>query len=301
MALGRTNHGAFAASTAPSSSQASDSFTIPNGELGIVIAEVVNDFDNESPDLSIVDDVSGVWTPISATLNSGGTGAYEDAIRGWWTIGTGAPRVITISSAGATHIRQWVMHRLSYSGFNAASPIGLVGANNALATDGPDSVSLGGTSAADSEIVSVVIGTIDSGGTTTFTQGAGQTELYDNSVSNWYATQLQIKAPGTPMTGAPWIDTNDAGVSYLRPLLAQAFEVKAASGPATEQEGHRFFNDDGSESGSTGAAAQDANATIAAGSIIRLRTLLNHSGDVPANGYKLQHRKVGDTPWKDVK
>lgn len=72
------------------------------------------------------------------------------------------------------------------------------------------------------------------------------------------------------------------------------------SGAALEQEGFRWFNDDGDEDASTGAAAQDTNITAPAGETRRLRILLDATGDPATTQFKLQYRKVGDTPWNDV-
>jgi hypothetical protein len=64
-----------------------------------------------------------------------------------------------------------------------------------------------------------------------------------------------------------------------------------------EQEGFRFYNDDGSEAASTAAAPQDTNATFPIGYNLRLRMLVNATGDPPSAGYQLEYRKVGDSTW----
>ncbi len=67
-----------------------------------------------------------------------------------------------------------------------------------------------------------------------------------------------------------------------------------------EQEGFRFYNDDGSESAATALAAQDTNSSLAPDTPKRLRMLINAAGDPPSSAYKLQFRKVGDPSWTDV-
>lgn len=66
------------------------------------------------------------------------------------------------------------------------------------------------------------------------------------------------------------------------------------------QEGFRFFNDDGSESASTGLAVQDANASLAVDTPTRLRMLIDATGNPASSEYKLQYRKVGAASWKNV-
>ena len=71
-------------------------------------------------------------------------------------------------------------------------------------------------------------------------------------------------------------------------------------GSATlEQEGFRWYEDNGSESGSSAAAAQDTNITAAAGSTKRLRMLVNATGDPATKQFKLQWKKSGGS-WADV-
>lgn len=64
--------------------------------------------------------------------------------------------------------------------------------------------------------------------------------------------------------------------------------VDAAS--SIEQEGFRFRNDDGSESAATWKANQDVNITAAADTAMRLRMLLNATGDPASIGAQLEYR-----------
>ena len=67
-----------------------------------------------------------------------------------------------------------------------------------------------------------------------------------------------------------------------------------------EQEGYRFRNDDGSESAATWRQAQDVVDSIAAGINIRLRILLNASGDPASSQFQLEYRKVGNSSWLKI-
>ena len=76
--------------------------------------------------------------------------------------------------------------------------------------------------------------------------------------------------------------------------------LEAAGGAATlDQEGFRWYEDNGSESGSSASAAQDTNITAAAGATKRLRMLVNATGDPATKQFKLQWKKSGGS-WADV-
>ena len=69
------------------------------------------------------------------------------------------------------------------------------------------------------------------------------------------------------------------------------------------QEGYRVRNDDGTETTATWKAAQDIAATgVSASQNVRLRTLIDVSGDAPSQTYKLQYKRNSDaaSEWRDV-
>ena len=100
----------------------------------------------------------------------------------------------------------------------------------------------------------------------------------------------------TTAVSANWTYTQNGS----SPNVAGIATYKAATGATLEQEGFRWFNDDGDEDASTAAASQDTNITAPAGETRRIRMLLNATGDPATTQFKLQYRKVGDTPWNDV-
>ncbi len=67
-----------------------------------------------------------------------------------------------------------------------------------------------------------------------------------------------------------------------------------AGAAASEQEGFRFRNDDGSESAASWRQAQDVDDTIAKNVNFRLRTLINSSGDLASAAYRLDYKETGD-------
>lgn len=77
-------------------------------------------------------------------------------------------------------------------------------------------------------------------------------------------------------------------------------QLEAAAGSSTlEQEGFRWYEDNGSESTASAAANQDTNITAAAGATKRLRMLVNATGDPATKQFKLQWKKSGGS-WADV-
>lgn len=68
----------------------------------------------------------------------------------------------------------------------------------------------------------------------------------------------------------------------------------------SDQDGFRFYNDDGSESAATAIAAEDTNISRAKETNTRLRTQTDFTGDPPTQQLGLEYRKVGDaaTEWR---
>ncbi|MEQ1580913.1 MAG: hypothetical protein ABL964_10000 [Steroidobacteraceae bacterium] len=228
MALVRTDYTPDAFDDTGSASRTTGSFTFPNNSLVIVIAKVTNDFNNATPVLSISDSNGLTWTAI-ADIATGGASAYEPGVRAWRATGTGAAGTITITSTGAVNIRRWRIEPFSYTGHNAASPIGETGTNGALATDGAASITLSGTSAASSEVLSSLAGSLATGTTINVDPGTSHAEIYDAPSSGWatFQTQSYSGATGT----ASWTDTLNGAGSYDKGPVGIGFEVKAASVP----------------------------------------------------------------------
>lgn len=87
----------------------------------------------------------------------------------------------------------------------------------------------------------------------------------------------------------------------LRALIASscqahAFLVNGTAGAVAtlDQEGYRFRNDDGSESGATWKAAQDTNISEAANTNVRLRVLVDATNDPASSQFRLEVKKSSD-------
>jgi len=74
---------------------------------------------------------------------------------------------------------------------------------------------------------------------------------------------------------------------------AITFAIRPSSS-LTEQEGFRFRNDDGSESAATFRQSQDVNDSVARNVNIRLRLLVNATGDPDSEQYQLEYKETGD-------
>lgn len=131
-----------------------------------------------------------------------------------------------------------------------------------------------------------------SGDPTTF--GAGYTELSDQSGASGVSSGLQTQYK---IAGSTTVDCS--GLSGGTDVGGFAVEILPPQAPI-EQEGYRFRNDDGSETTATWQASQDTNVTHPLATNLRLRTLLNATGDPPTNAFTLQWKRTTGAVWRDV-
>lgn len=241
MALTRTDYTPDSYDDSGSDSRTTGTFTIPNGELAVVVAKVINDYVNDIPDLQISDSLAASWTPIVGITRSAAASAYEPAISAWYLVSDGSGRDITITAGtgggalnggtGAAHIRRWRIEVYSFSGFDTSSPIGYTGSSDSLPTSGPGALALSGITASTSMVLGSVAGSL-AASTTTIDEGSGWTELYDDPSLDWMAHQSQV------ITGAvstvDWLDLSADGASYEKGPIGIGFEVKAAPAAAAD-------------------------------------------------------------------
>lgn len=91
-------------------------------------------------------------------------------------------------------------------------------------------------------------------------------------------------------TAAEYLTPGDGGISAI------------GTAATLEQEGYRFRNDDGSESAATWKAVQDANINLGQNQKVRLRVLINASGDPVSGQYQIEYKKSTDpdTAYKKI-
>jgi len=123
------------------------------------------------------------------------------------------------------------------------------------------------------------------------------TKTYNNTAyheeSNAWATN--------PNTAAAWtwaaVDALEAGMKRIGgggQAVTQVWIVVDYNAASLDQEGFRFRNDDGSETTATWRAAQDTNVSVAEGVNVRLRLLINTTGDEDTLKYLLMYKKSTD-------
>jgi hypothetical protein len=91
---------------------------------------------------------------------------------------------------------------------------------------------------------------------------------------------------------------NNNGDGTASPI--QAISLKGASSITLDQKVYRYFNDDGSESGSTAMAAQNTDVTVAPGGVFRIRFGIQATGDPTGKQFRLEYDTVGGSNWKQV-
>lgn len=105
------------------------------------------------------------------------------------------------------------------------------------------------------------------------------------------STRIRIKIT-FPSTGTIW--HNDYGIDEVVFIGTDLL--------SREQEGFRFRNDDGSESGATWAQNQDVNHEVAKQTNTRLRVLGDMTGDANAEAATLEYKEASDgaDEWRPV-
>jgi hypothetical protein len=141
----------------------------------------------------------------------------------------------------------------------------------ALVTDGTDLylVCIRGDSSCSVSVNKYTVSGDSWGGWTDIETGGTQTRTYINGY--WLNSGLKV------------LYTQTNGSNY-------DVTVSSYTGVSIEQEGYRFRNDDGSESGATWDGSQDTNKTGAAGTS-RLRFILNATGDPAAITPQFEYRR----------
>lgn len=118
---------------------------------------------------------------------------------------------------------------------------------------------------------------------------------------NGTGTQPDWSGSGNPgtVTGATVANHVPSGAPFGFNLGWQGLQVVTV--PTLQQEGFRWRNDDGNETTATWAASQDANATVPVSTPVRLRVLVNGTGDPATSPYRLEYRVAGSSDaWEVV-
>lgn len=225
MSLARTDLGKIinATGTGPFTSS---SFTPINSSLLVIKIYAQDDSGAAfaAADLALNSNTAGLTFTLRTEVVN--TSAYGGGIRTYTApVTTGVSMTINVGTA----TRPYAMlnaYAYCYTGYDTASPIGLTLQSTAGPSSGAWSPSLGGTTAATSEVLAGVIGIINSG-TGSYTPGTGWTELFDELKTDYVIWQGQYEA-NSAISTVDWADLSAAGGYYINPM-AVAIEVKAAS------------------------------------------------------------------------
>jgi hypothetical protein len=92
-------------------------------------------------------------------------------------------------------------------------------------------------------------------------------------------------------------DTAQTGSGWWEIESPTVISFGAGASPTLEQQGFWFRNDNGSESAATFIGSQNSNITFPSNQNVRLRILVNATGDPSSKQFQLEYRKVGDPTW----
>ena len=146
--------------------------------------------------------------------------------------------------------------------------------------------------------------------------GAAWTKIGDLAVTVTASDVIRIEATGGATTslkvykngvqqGSTLTDASSpltagsAGLYSVGATVLDDWQGGNYSANTSDQEGYRWRNDDGSESGATWAANQDAALTAPIGAK-RLRVIVNATGDLATAQYQLEWKKSTDSLWRTV-
>lgn len=264
---------------------------------GSVILVRVSTGDTNNGATSVTDNVAG--SPNTFTLVSGSAfynNGYRVEVWQCTNITGAANYQVTANWAGSMPERHITV--VEVKGAATTSAIDLVG-GQAFSSPGTgaNAVTTGslGTPSTDGQFVFAAFG-VDNGGITP-SVGTGFTQIgtWDPfGASGSFLAEYLIQTTAAAVAGT---FTTDVGTEAW---VVTAVTVKPAAGGTLEQEGYRWYDDDGDEDASTALAGQDTGVTLPAGSTARIRVLLNATGDMATKQYKLQYKLSSAGTWTDI-
>jgi hypothetical protein len=104
----------------------------------------------------------------------------------------------------------------------------------------------------------------------------------------------QITGQTGPNSGAPGV------AAYGLATIDDWTGTDGAASTTLDQKVYRYFNDDGSESGSTAMAGQNVDVTVSPGGVFRIRFGIQATGDPTGKQFRLEYDTVGGSNWKQV-
>jgi hypothetical protein len=182
---------------------------------------------------------------------------------------------------------------MEFSGILSVSPIdGSNSANGSSTAPAPGSIT---TTNIPDVLLAVVGSDVSNANTITASPGGGYISLLKNINSTGAQSAGEAMYQIVSSTGS----FNPTWTTVSGAWAAGQIAYKAIGG-TVDQESFRFRNDDGSESAATWLNTQDTNASKDNLTNVRLRVIVNSTGDYPSSAFQLEVRKVGATTWNKV-
>lgn len=232
MSLAYTLHAPHVVHESATNSRTTGSYTFPDGALVLIVFKAQSNGGNVDPAAQFaIDDTGANLTWIPGPACSSGTDDFGTVIVTWIAVGNGTPCTLTIASGddGFYNSRVEPIH---YTGYDTETPIGATYAVVEGPTDGEWLPELSAAPAATSLVFGVLLGPLNNGNSA-ITEGEDCTELYDAGLTDWYASQTQVRT-GSTEEAFGWADVISGGAAYYHEPHAIAIEIRAAAGGAEE-------------------------------------------------------------------
>jgi hypothetical protein len=257
------------------------SITPTNGAL-IVVSADFRQVGGTPTSLTVTDSFTGgplSWTNVpQATQGNQRAGIF-------WAVANGNSGTITVTANANCNRKCMIVDQVT--GQHATTP---VPENNSAS--GADT---GATGNADVQLTSVpsgsyavgMLGHWDTDTPSDVAIGSGETEL---AVIESGSTQF-IVVQTEYVDGSVSLDWTGLREEHW---IAVGIEVSPAATVTHEQEGYRWRNDDNDEADATWRQSQDVDDSVNKSTNIRLRVLVNTTGDAASEQYQLEYKENGD-------
>jgi hypothetical protein len=233
MALARTDLGAGTNPSDGTFGFGTGAYTTPNittvdNSLLVVVVSAQQDTTSTAVGTNLT--CAGGSLTFTKRVNTSSTGSFGTGIAIFTApVATGATFALTLD-CGAVNIGQYNWSAHCYTVYDTVTPTGTTGVKVPMATDGADSITLGGTPAATSEVIGGRVGGSSAPGSFGASPGANHTEIYDlqNNGAAEGGMQVQVQNIGTASTTFAWADVQ-TGTGTMGEVCGAALEIKAAA------------------------------------------------------------------------
>lgn len=288
--LGGSNH---AAASAVASSIATAAFgTQPTAGSTIVVG-IGWVWDNATSDTvtSVTDNAGNTYTRIGTQVEHAGSGARSVL---YYAVNIATAGSFVVTANFTTGVADRIIAACELKGAHTSAPLDLYGGQSQSGVAaGTDAITTGSLGTPTTNNQAAVCFTRLTSWPDSLPAGTGWTGIYSVTGNTSYGLEYLVQTTATALAGTFTFDPATANP------CTSAATFKEAASATLEQEGFRWYEDNGSESGSSASAAQDTNITAAAGATKRLRMLVNATGDPATTQFKLQWKKSGGS-WADV-